>query len=159
MRVEAGRIVAIEYQVRLDDGEVVEQTARDTPVQYLHGAGMLLPSLEEALQDLEEGAFSEFVLAPESAYGERDEHNIVTLPRKIFPTHVDLVPGAKLAARSGGGDPFPVTVREVFTDRVTVDLNHPLAGKALHFSVVVRSVRPAASEEVFRGKPHDIEVV
>lgn len=159
MRVEPGKIVSIEYQVRLATGETIESTESGSPVQYLHGAGMLLPSLEQAIENMEEGGFKEFVIAAPEAYGERDESNVITLPRTVFPPGVDLHIGARLAARTQGGDTYPITVREIHTDRVVVDLNHPLAGKALHFWVRVRAVRPASEDEVFVGKPKPIEVV
>lgn len=159
MRIETGRIVAIEYQVRLADGEVVEATEQNTPVQYLHGAGMLLPSLEAALENMEEGAEAQFIIEAKDAYGLRDESNVVTLPRTIFPPQVEVKPGARLAARTSGGDTYPLTVREVHEDKVIVDLNHPLAGKNLHFDVTVRSVRPAGQDEIFSGKPHAVELV
>lgn len=159
VRVENGRIVSIEYEVRLADGEVVEATESGSPVQYLHGAGMLLPSLEAALEDMEEGTRKRFVLQARDAYGERDETSIVTLPRTIFPSHVDVSVGARLAARTTGGEVYPLTVCEVHADKVVVDLNHPLAGKALHFDVRVDAVRSAGSEEIFTGKPRSIEIV
>lgn len=159
MRVSAGRIISIEYSVALASGEVIEETETGTPVQYLHGAGMLLPSLETALEDVEEGTRKRFIIAPVDAYGERDESNVITLPRTVFPATVALSVGAKLAARTTGGETYPLTVREIFPDRVVVDLNHPLAGKSLHFDVTVRQVRTAGTDEVFVGKPREIEVV
>jgi FKBP-type peptidyl-prolyl cis-trans isomerase SlyD len=159
MRVEPGRIVSIEYQVTLGNGEVVEATENEQPVQYLHGAGMLLPSLETALEETEEGTRKQFVLSASQAYGERDESSVVTLPRSVFPPTVELAVGARLAARTSGGETYPLTVREVFHDRVVVDLNHPLAGEDLHFDVIVRSVRSAGTDEMFTGKPHPVELV
>ena len=159
MRVEAGRIVAIEYQVTLADGELVEATERGQPVQYLHGSGMLLPSLESELDQVEEGARKQFVIEAAQAYGERDESSVVTLPRTVFPATIDLSVGARLAARTSGGETYPLTVREIFSDKVVVDLNHPLAGKDLHFDVVIRAVRSAGTDEMFTGKPHPVEIV
>lgn len=159
MRVDTGRIIAIEYTVKLEDGEVVETTQSGAPVQYLHGSGQLMPSLEKNLQSLEEGTRKRFTLDAPEAYGERDESNVVTLPRSIFPGTVELIVGARLAARTVGGETYPLTVREVFADRVVVDLNHPLAGQALHFEVVVCSVRTAGTDELFAGKPQTLEIV
>jgi FKBP-type peptidyl-prolyl cis-trans isomerase SlyD len=159
MRVASGRIVSMEYSVALANGEVIERSEAGAPVQYLHGAGMLLPSLEAALEDVEEGTRRRFVLAPRDAYGERDEGNLMTVPRSLFPAGVELRVGARLSARSSGGETFPVSVRELFGDRVVMDLNHPLAGQALHFDVTVREVRSAGTEELFAGQPRDVEVV
>ena len=159
MRVETGRIVSIEYQVTLADGEVVESTEDNEPVHYLHGAGMLLPSLETALDQVEEGTRKQFTLQARHAYGERDESSVVTLPRTVFPATVDLSVGARLAARTNGGETYPLTIREIHHDKVVVDLNHPLAGKDLHFDVLMRTVRSAGTDEMFRGKPRPIEMV
>lgn len=159
MRISSGRIVSIEYEVKLADGEVIEATEANHPVQYLHGAGMLLPSLERALENMEEGAEKAFIIDAAEAYGVRDESNVITLPRTVFPSSVDVSVGARLAAKTQGGDTYPLTVREVYADRVVVDLNHPLAGQALHFDVQVRDVRAAGTDEMFVGKPRAVEVV
>jgi FKBP-type peptidyl-prolyl cis-trans isomerase SlyD len=108
---------------------------------------------------VEEGGRKRFVLAPRRAYGDRDEARILTLPRHLFQDDADLQPGARMAARMSDGDLHPLTVREVKDHRVVVDLNHPLAGQALHFDVVVHEVRPAGPAELFTGKPHEIERV
>lgn len=159
MQVAAGRIVSMEYAVTLSSGEVIEQTENGQPVQYLHGAGMLLPSLEAALEATEEGTRRRFTLSPLDAYGERDESQVITLPRAIFPDEVELKRGARLQARTTGGDAHMVTVRDIYSDRVEVDMNHPLAGQALHFDVLVREVRAAGTGELFSGKPRALEVV
>jgi FKBP-type peptidyl-prolyl cis-trans isomerase SlyD len=72
---------------------------------------------------------------------------------------VDLKPGLCLYARASGGQSYPITVREVRIDTVLVDLNHPLAGERLFFEVTIRAVRAAGTEEIFTGKPQEIEVV
>jgi FKBP-type peptidyl-prolyl cis-trans isomerase SlyD len=138
---------------------VIEATEAGAPVQYLHGAGMLLPSLEAALEDVEEGTRRRFVLAARDAYGERDEGNVMTVPRGLLPAGAEVKVGARLTARTASGDTFAMSVREVYGDRVLMDLNHPLAGEALHFDVTVREVRSAGTEEMFAGQPRDVEVV
>ena len=72
---------------------------------------------------------------------------------------VPAPPGARRAARTTGGEVYPLTVCEIHDDKVVVDLNHPLAGKALHFDVRVEAVRAAGTEEMFTGKPRSIEIV
>jgi FKBP-type peptidyl-prolyl cis-trans isomerase SlyD len=159
MQVAAGRIVSMEYAVALSSGEVIERTETGQPVQYLHGAGMLLPSLEAALEATEEGTRRRFTIAARDAYGERDESQVISLPKAIFPEDADLRTGARLQARTTGGDAHTITVRAIFSDRVEVDMNHPLAGQALHFDVLVREVRAAGTGELFSGKPRELEVV
>lgn len=157
MKVMQGRIVAIEYSVKAD-GKVIEATESGKPVEYLHGSEMLLPDLEAAIEGWPEGKKGTFTIA--NAYGPRDENNVISLPRHIFPTSVgELFVGARLAARTDGGDTYPMTVVEISGDVVTADLNHPLAGKDLHFDVAVKSVRVAGNDEIFSGKPRAVEMV
>lgn len=157
--VTSGKVVTIEYRVTLADGEVVEEAPEKNPVQYLQGSNMLLPALEANLEGMAEGERKQFILQPLDAYGDRDNSSVVTLPRSVFPAHLDLAVGVRLAARTFGGGIYPLTVREIHDDRVVVDLNHPLAGKALHFNVLVKDVRSASTGDLFRGKPQPVEVV
>ena len=111
------------------------------------------------LEGLREGQQAAFSIPCEDAYGARKDDNVITLPRGLFPVDADLKPGLCLYARAAGGQSYPITVREVREDTVLVDLNHPLAGERLYFEVTIRAVRHAGSEEIFAGKPHEIEFV
>lgn len=157
-RVRESRVVSIEYRVRLASGDLVESTSKG-PIDYLHGGGQILPALERALEGMREGDRASFSIAPEDAYGAHDASNVVSLARSMFPVEADLKPGLQLLARAAGGQTYPITVRELQGDTVIVDLNHPLAGKRLFFEVRVISVRPAADEELFAGKPRALEFV
>ena len=159
MHVADGRIVSIAYSVMLDDGTVVESVPEDAPVDYLHGAKVLIPALEAKLTGTREGDRRRFILQPDEAYGQRDESDVMTLPRSVFLEQLDLAPGQRLGARTSEGDLYPLTVREVRAAEVVVDLNHPLAGKTLHFAVRVMAVRTAGQDELFTGKPKPVEVV
>jgi len=159
MRVKPGRVILMDYMVKVATGQIVESSSAKGPIEYLHGAGQILPALEQALEGLGEGEQAAFSIAPEEAYGERREDNVVSLPRTLFPVDVRLEPGLCLYARASGGQSYPITVREVRTDTVLVDLNHPLAGERLFFKVTIRAVRAAGTEEIFTGKPQEIEVV
>ena len=134
MRVKWGRVVLLDYMVRVGSGQVVETSAGKSPIEYLHGAGQILPALERALEGLREGEQAAFSIAAEDAYGERN-------------------------ARASGGQSYPITVKEVKQDVVLIDLNHPLAGERLFFEVNIRGVRPAGNQEIFAGKASEVEVV
>lgn len=157
-RILGGRVISLEYQVRLRDGQVVEATSQH-PIDYLHGGGQILPALERALEGLCEGDRAAFTIPAEDAYGARDASNIALLPRSLFPAEVELTAGMRLLARASGGQTHLVTVREVRSDEAVVDLNHPLAGERLFFEVRVIAVRPAGEDEVFSGRPHPAERV
>ena len=159
MRVKIGRVILLDYRVRVGTGQLVESSAGKAPIEYLHGAGQILPALERALEGLGEGEQAAFSIAAEEAYGQRKEDNIVSLPRSLFPQDVKLEKGLCLYARAGAGQSYPITVREVKEDMVVVDLNHPLAGERLFFEVNIRAVRPAGNHELFAGKAAQAELV
>jgi FKBP-type peptidyl-prolyl cis-trans isomerase SlyD len=145
--------------VRIGTGRVVETSSGKAPIEYLHGAGQILPALERALEGLREGEQAAFSISAEDAYGERKEDNIVSLPKTLFPNDVRLEKGLCLYARASGGQSYPITVQEVKDDMVIVDLNHPLAGERLFFEVNIRGIRPAGNSEVFTGKAATVETV
>ncbi len=159
MRVKHGRVILLDYMVRIGTGRVVESSAGKSTIEYLHGAGQILPALERALEGLREGEQAAFSIGAEDAYGERKDDNVVSLPRSLFPTDVKLEKGVCLYARASGGQSYPITVMQVKTDMVVVDLNHPLAGERLFFEVNIRGVRPAGNQELFAGKAAAVEVV
>lgn len=159
MRVKPGRVVLLDYMVRIESGQVVETSAGKQPIEYLHGAGQILPALERALEGLREGEQAAFSIAAGDAYGDRKDDNVVSLPKTLFPNDVKLEKGLCLYARAGGGQSYPITVQEVKDDMVVVDLNHPLAGERLFFEVNIRGVRPAGNQEIFSGKAVPVEVV
>jgi FKBP-type peptidyl-prolyl cis-trans isomerase SlyD len=158
MRIKLGRVISMDYVVRLDTGRVVETSSGRSPVEYLHGSGQILPALERALEGLREGDQASFSIACEDAYGTRKDDNVVSLPRTMFPNDVQLQKGLCLYAKTSGQS-YPITVREVQGDMVLVDLNHPLAGERLFFEVNIRGVRPAGQRELFEGKAEPVEVV
>ena len=159
MRVKTGRVVLLDYMVRVSSGKVVETSSGKAPIEYLHGAGQILPALERALEGLNEGQQAAFSIAAEDAYGERKEDNVLELPRSLFPDDVTLSKGLCLYARASGGQSYPITVMDVKEATVMVDLNHPLAGERLFFEVSIRGVRPAGNQELFSGKAADVETV
>ncbi len=108
---------------------------------------------------MREGEQAAFSIAAEEAYGQRKDDNLVSLPKGLFPTDVKLEKGLCLYARAGGGQSYPITVKEVKAEMVVVDLNHPLAGERLFFEVNVRGVRPAGNHELFSGRATEAEVV
>jgi FKBP-type peptidyl-prolyl cis-trans isomerase SlyD len=159
MRVKDGRVVLLDYLVRVATGQIVETSSTKGPIEYLHGSGQILPALERALEGLSEGQQAAFSVAPEEAYGQRKEDNVVSLPKALFPDDVRLEAGLCLYARASGGQTYPITVKEVKGDIVLVDLNHPLAGERLFFEVSIRGVRPAGNQEIFSGKAVSVEMV
>jgi FKBP-type peptidyl-prolyl cis-trans isomerase SlyD len=149
-------VVSLEYVLRLDDGEVVDQTDSREPVQFLQGAGEIISGLEQALVGMYVGDEKKVVIAPEEGYGEYDPENYVTMPRSAFPNDLEMREGTQLALSDSETDEvFEAYVAELKADEVILDLNHPLAGEKLHFSVKIAGLRQATADELDHGHVHD----
>jgi len=136
--VEKGSKVSVEYTLS-ESGKVVESNAGKKPLTYEQGAGNMLPAFEAQLVGLKPGATKEFDLAPEQAYGPVRQELYQTVDAAQIPAEARK-PGTKLMAHGQGGQQRQVEVREVKGDKVVLDLNHPLAGKKLHFAVKVLTI-------------------
>jgi len=154
MKIANGSIVGIDYSLHLGDGRVVDASEPGDPLTYLHGEGQIVPGLETALEGLSLGDKKQVVIVPAQGYGEHDPRGVQEVPRGAFPADFDPKVGMELTAEGANGEPVPFAIREVRLDAVVIDLNHPLAGKTLHFDVTVREVREATAEEVAHGHAH-----
>ena len=153
MNIGDGKIVLIHYTLRDDQGAMLGSSDGADPVAYLHGKGNIVPGLEEALAGKAAGDRIDIVVAPEKGYGLRDERLVQMIPRDRFPGSAAIAEGQQFHADGPHGARL-LTVTRVERDLVTVDANHPLAGKSLHFSVQVTEVRKATREEITHGHVH-----
>jgi FKBP-type peptidyl-prolyl cis-trans isomerase SlyD len=153
MNVGDGKVVLIHYTLRDAQGAVLGASDGGHPIAYLHGTGGIVPGLEDALTGKVVGDRVDVVVAPEKGYGLRDERLVQVMPRARFPDSAAIVAGQQFHADGKKGGRL-LTVTRVERDLVTVDANHPLAGKPLHFSVEVTEVRNATREEVTHGHVH-----
>jgi FKBP-type peptidyl-prolyl cis-trans isomerase SlyD len=154
VKIEKNSVVRIDYRLHLGDGQVLDASEPDEPLTYLHGGGQIVPGLEEALGGLESGASTQVVVAPANGYGEHDPRGVQKVGRGVFPDGFSPEVGMMLTAEGPDGEQVPFTVKEVGPDSVVIDLNHPLAGKTLHFDVTVREVRTATADEIAHGHAH-----
>ena len=153
MQIEKNRVVTLHYTVHDGEGKLIESSADGAPLSYLHGKGGIIPGLERALAGRSAGDRFDVTVPPEQGYGRRDERLIQIVPRSRFAGDGEITPGAQLRASGQGGNRI-VTVVKVERDFVTVDANHPLAGRTLVFSVEIAEVRKATHEEVAHGHVH-----
>lgn len=152
MQIGSQKAVTIEYTLKDDAGEVLDTSEGREPLTYLHGTDSIVPGLEKALDGKGEGDELEVKLAPEEAYGQRDEKLIRNMPlRRIREKRIQV--GGRYPAETPEG-PRLVLVKSVNGDYATVDANHPLAGMTLHFKVKVVGVREATKEELAHGHVH-----
>ena len=154
MKIEKGSVVAIDYSLHLGDGKVIDASAPGDPLTYLHGEGQIVPGLEQALEGLAAGDARQVVVAPDQGYGTHDPEGVQEVPRTAFPKEIRPEVGMELMAQGPGGEPVPFVVRDVKLETVVIDMNHPLAGKTLHFDVTVREIRTATAEELEHGHAH-----
>ena len=152
MQISPNKVATIDYTLTDDTGEVLDSSKDQGPLTYLHGAGNIIPGLEAALEGKSAGDSLNIKVEPDQAYGERDAGLVQTIPRDEFPDD-DIEVGMQFRTDSHSG-PRILTVVEVTDDDVTVDANHPLAGKVLHFAVTIDDVRAASAEELAHGHVH-----
>ncbi len=153
MQVGKNTVVAIDYTLTDDQGEVLDSSKGREPLAYLHGSGNIIPGLEKALEGKETGEAFSVRVPPEEAYGERSDELKQAVPRDMFQGVDDLQVGMQFQANAGGQTQI-VTVVGIEGDQVTVDANHPMAGVALNFEVEVKDIREATEEELEHGHVH-----
>lgn len=147
------RVVSIHYTLTDDAGTVLDSSRDGEPLSYLEGASNIIPGLEKELLSSKPGEKKVVKVAAKDAYGEKRDDMVVKVPRAQFPADVKLKEGDRF--RSGPDHHAPIfTVVSVIGDEITLDGNHPLAGKALSFDVEVTAVRAASDEEVAHGHAH-----
>ncbi len=142
--------VVLEYRLRLESGEQVRGTAEAPAyLKFIAGCNELMPGLERRLLGLREQDQVDFVVPAEEAFGLYEPENVQVWSHKVFPPEMDLKVGQKVIPANLPFPPeYPLTIKEVQENAVILDMNHPLAGHDLHYSVKIVEVRPATPEEL-----------
>ncbi|HHE3465163.1 TPA: peptidylprolyl isomerase, partial [Pasteurella multocida] len=153
MKIAKNVVVSIAYQVRTEDGVLVDEAPVNQPLEYLQGHNNLVIGLENALEGKAVGDKFEVRVKPEEAYGEYNENMVQRVPKDVFQGVDELVVGMRFIADTDIG-PLPVVITEVAENDVVVDGNHMLAGQELLFSVEVVATREATLEEIAHGHIH-----
>jgi FKBP-type peptidyl-prolyl cis-trans isomerase SlyD len=160
MNIKPKTVVALTYELyTTNNGEkvFVEKTTEEDPLVFLFGLKMMLPKFEENLSGLVAGAEYAFELTAADAYGEYDTNALTDLPTDIFqgmdlPAVDSIIP-----LQDNHGNQFKARVTGITDTVVSVDLNHPMAGKDLHFSGKIIAVREATADELAHGHAHGID--
>ncbi|MGH8215187.1 MAG: FKBP-type peptidyl-prolyl cis-trans isomerase [Rhodanobacteraceae bacterium] len=158
MRAEKDSVVSFHYSVR-DATDVAAEPYDDSrkrgePMLALLGHGQLVAGVEKALTGREAGEKFEIDIAPEDAYGERQEGLLQRVPKKYFQNAQKLKPGMTTVLQTKDGSQRTVTIHKIGMSAIDVDHNHPLAGKTLHFDIEITEVRAATPEEIAHGHAH-----
>jgi len=138
--VQDGREVSLHYTL-IVDGQAVDSTKERAPLTFVYGQGQLMPGLSEGIEGLKPGQKKRVTVAPQQAYGEINPQAIVEIPRSQFPAEMKMEPGMTMQAGTRDGGTQIIRIREVKSNSVVVDMNHPLAGKTLQFDVEILSVK------------------
>ncbi len=144
--VQEKMTVEFDYTLTVD-GAVVDSSKRQAPLKYVHGQGQIIPGLERELAGLHVGDSKKVTVKPQDAYGEVNPAARLEVPRKDLPQETEPQVGMVLGGRDPGGRPFQAKISAVNPETVTLDMNHPLAGKTLNFDVKIVSITPPSPEK------------
>ncbi|SFA66222.1 FKBP-type peptidyl-prolyl cis-trans isomerase [Metapseudomonas otitidis] len=141
LRIGPDREVTLNFAIKLENGDVVDSTFGKQPATFKVGDGNLLPGFENALFGLKAGDRRELPITPEQGFGQPNEQNVQVMPRGQFQD-MELSEGLLIIFNDAANAELPGVVKAFDADRVTIDFNHPLAGKTLCFEVEILAVRP-----------------
>ena len=155
MKIAQNAVVEFCYDLEVD-GQIVDKTTKERPLDYIHGTGGLLPKLEAHVEGMEPGDKFDVTLSPADGYGEVNPDLVIDLPKSAFEVNGEvredlLVPGNTIPMMNSMGGVIPGIVLEVTEDSVKMDLNHQMAGKTLHFTGEILTVREATEKELTEG--------
>lgn len=153
MQIADNHVVTIHYSVKTSEGDVIDSSDNAEPLAFIQGSNFMIAGLEEALYGRESGDKFELTVAPEKAYGERQEQLIQQVPLSMFEG-MDVDVGMSFRATTDHGEQS-VMIVDKDDESVTVDGNHPLSGMTLLFDVSIEDVRDATADELSHGHVHN----
>ncbi|ELU7404455.1 peptidylprolyl isomerase [Campylobacter jejuni] len=151
MTIEKNSVVSMFYELKdANTNEVLESNLYSQPISFILGKGQILESLEEEVMKLDCPSNADVVIKKEKGLGEYDENAVQTLPKEQF-AGIDLKVGMELFGEGENGETVRVTVKEIGENDVTIDYNHPYAGRDLLFSLNIIDARAASEDEILTG--------
>jgi peptidylprolyl isomerase len=139
-QAKTGDTVKVHYTGKLNDGSVFDTSTEREPLEFTIGEGKLIPDFEQAVIGMEPGDLKTFQVASENAYGPHRQEMVMVVDKKDVPEGLDPKVNQKLQVQQSNGQPFVVTVTEVSETSITLDANHPLAGKDLTFDIQLTEI-------------------
>ena len=139
-KVEKGNKVKVEYTGKFDDGTVFDTSEGREPLEVEVGAGRVIKGFDDALSGMKKGDEKEIKIKPEEGYGMPNPELVKEIRRDNLPKEPEPKEGMVLIMKTPDGNQFPAKISKVEGDKVTIDLNHPLAGKNLNFKIKVVEV-------------------
>lgn len=151
--VQDHMVVKLDYTLIVED-EIMESTAEGEPIEFIQGIGQIIPGLEEALYGMKVSDKKTVTIQPEDAYGEYDPDSLEVAKKEEFSEEIPLDVGTFLDLRDNEGEVLSAQIVEADEETITLDFNHPLAGKVLTFEITIAALRPATPEELDHGHVH-----
>lgn len=145
-KVASGLYVSVDYTGTLDNGEIFDSSQGRQPLEVQMGAGSLIPGFESALMGMALNETKTFTISPEEAYGHRDDSRMHAFPISDIPPGVSPEAGQTLMLSTPQGQQIPARVASIDAEKVIFDLNHPLAGQALTFTIKVVGISQNATQ-------------
>lgn len=139
-QAKKGDTVKVHYTGKLEDGTVFDSSGEEEPLEFTLGEGKIIAGFEKAVEGMEEGESKSVTLPPDEAYGEFKEEGKVTVERSAMPQDVEPQVGQMYQLTMDGGGVVNVSVVDIADDTVTLDANHPLAGRDLTFDITLEEV-------------------
>lgn len=146
-KVENGLFVSVDYTGTLGTGEVFDSSEDRQPLEVQMGSDSVLPGFEAALMGMSLNDTKTFTLSAEEAYGHRDDNRIHEFPKSDIPDGMVPQVGQTLMLKTPQGQQIPARVDSIDEEKVTFDLNHPLAGNSLTFKIQVVGISKTATQE------------
>jgi FKBP-type peptidyl-prolyl cis-trans isomerase SlpA len=140
--ISEGTMVTLHFSITLQTGEVIDSTFDEEPATFTVGDGNLLEGFEEVVMGLAAGSRETFTILPEKGFGQHNPSNMQTIKRDQFADDITLEKGLVLSFADAQNTELPGVVSGFTDEEVTVDFNHPLAGKDVLFEVHIISVEP-----------------
>ncbi len=134
-QAKSGDTVRIHYTGTLSDGSQFDSSAGRDPLEFAVGSGMVIPGFDTAVEGMTVGESKSFTIEPEEAYGVKQDHLIQEVPKSALPEGMTPEVGMPLQSQTPDGQVMDLEVTAVTDTHITVDANHPLAGKALTFDI------------------------
>ena len=154
MAIGLNKVVIMHFTLTDDHGNVLDSTGKDGPFSFISGSNMVLPKLEEAVNGMLIGSKKTLKLEAKDGYGNYNDDAIQVVGKENFPEDFVLEVGMEYMASNPDGVQMPFVISNVDGEEITVDFNHPLAGKNLNFDIELLNVRDATAEELSHGHVH-----
>ncbi len=154
MAIRQNKVVTMNYTLKDSEGNIIQTTGNGEPFQFLSGNQQILPKLEIEIENMIIGSKKNVKIIANEAYGEYSEQAVQQANKNNFPKDVDLQVGMEFVANSPEGHQMPFVITNIKDEEVTIDFNHPLAGKDLEFDIELIDIRDATIDEMQHGHIH-----